>query len=76
MEFINIFAEFLKNTCHLVPYLVDWDVGIQVREIILNTNYVYDCKNIIPIFVFVPKYIVNSYLIKNELKKFPGPPPN
>ncbi|XP_045136859.1 uncharacterized protein LOC123519531 isoform X2 [Portunus trituberculatus] len=29
MEFINMFADFLKNTCHLFPYLVDRDVGIE-----------------------------------------------
>lgn len=39
LEFISMFAEFLKDSCHLLPYLVDQDVGLQVRGNAMGNAY-------------------------------------
>lgn len=39
LDLIIAFADFLKNSCHLCPCLVDRDVGLKVRETTLGHGY-------------------------------------
>ncbi len=46
LDFINLFAEFLKDSCYLLPYFVDQDVGLQVRGSVMGNAYA--CLLLIP----------------------------